>query len=222
MQNRIEYEALVQKALLNVIRDILADVAVNGLPGEHHFYISFSTRKAGVQISERLKERFPETMTIVLQHRFWDMQLFADSFTVTLSFGGVEEKLLIPFAALQVFYDPVAAFEVAFSGPAQDKDAPIAEKPQDRGEAVVAFPPQHQAGGKSAAEKQERNFLSALPPGQNFAAAGAKERQPAAAGWPETAPEESKGERPPHDPAENQPENPASAHIVSLDAFRKK
>lgn len=116
-QDQIRYEVLVQDALRNVIRKVLADVATAGLPGEHHFFITFLTHAAGVEISSRLKERYPEQMTIVLQHQFWDLHVEDDYFQVKLSFSDIPEKLTIPFSAVQVFYDPTAAFEAAFDMP---------------------------------------------------------------------------------------------------------
>jgi len=117
-QDQIRYEVLVQDALRNVIHKVLTDVAEAGLPGEHHFFITFFTNASGVQISPKLKERYPEQMTIVLQHQFWDLHVENDYFEVTLSFGDIPEKLVIPFTAVQVFYDPVVAFEAAFDIPA--------------------------------------------------------------------------------------------------------
>ena len=115
--DRIHYEVLVQDALRNVIRNVLADVAKSGLPGEHHFFITFLTNLPGVVISPRLKERYPEQMTIVLQNQFWDLKVDDKEFSVTLSFGDVPEYLNIPFAAVQGFYDPAAAFEASFDLP---------------------------------------------------------------------------------------------------------
>ncbi|KAA6204902.1 MAG: hypothetical protein DU429_08815 [Candidatus Tokpelaia sp.] len=220
MQDRIDYENLVQNALLNVIRDILADVAANGLPGEHHFYITFSTQKAGVQISERLKERFPETMTIVLQHRFWDMQLFADSFTVTLSFGGIAEKLLVPFAAMQIFYDPAAAFEVAFTKPARDEDeeALAAEQQRDEENAIVTFPPPKHKREKDYTEKTEKNLSPPVPVPQDYTNAITENALYEQAGGSEKA-ERNNGTAPANQAGK---QRESSASIVSLDAFRKK
>ncbi|RCL03241.1 MAG: hypothetical protein JSC189_000280 [Candidatus Tokpelaia sp. JSC189] len=114
IQDRIRYEVLVQDALRNVIRKMLADVVKTGLPGEHHFLITFLTNAAGVEISSRLKERYPEQMTIVLQHQFWDLQVKDDYFQVKLSFNNIPEKLIIPFSAMLIFYDPTVAFEAVF------------------------------------------------------------------------------------------------------------
>lgn len=213
MSNTINYEALIQKALRNVVRDILADVAKYGLPGEHHFYITFSTLYAGVQISSRLRERFPETMTIVLQHRYWDMQLFEDSFTVSLSFGGIAEKLVIPFAAMQIFYDPAAAFEVSFdmnSGAVNIGGAENAASAETAGsDAVVSFP--QQKTGEKRLQKSDKDTAAAP---KNFTAeTEAKNSAP-------TEMEQDTENASPADGAGVPPEN--YSRIVSLDAFRKK
>ncbi|UXN05512.1 MULTISPECIES: SspB family protein [unclassified Bartonella] len=115
--DRIHYEVLVQDALRNVIRSVLTEVAKSGLPGEHHFFITFLTNMPGVEISKRLKERYPEQMTIVLQNQFWDLKVDDKEFSVTLSFGDVPEYIKIPFIAVQGFYDPAAAFEASFDLP---------------------------------------------------------------------------------------------------------
>lgn len=117
VQDQIRYDILVQDALRNVIRKVLSEVAKAGLPGDHHFFITFLTHAEGVKISSRLKERYPEQMTIILQHQFWDLCVTDSQFEVSLSFGDVAEKLIIPFSAVQVFYDPAAAFEAAFDLP---------------------------------------------------------------------------------------------------------
>ena len=89
-----------------VIRTVLARIAKSGLPGDHHFYISFDTQSPGVLLSKRLKDKYPEEMTIVLQHRFWDLIVNEDRFEVKLTFDGIPERLVVPFAALKVFFDP--------------------------------------------------------------------------------------------------------------------
>src|SRR5205823_2280538 len=99
-EDQIRYDLLAQAALRSVVRSVLADVAKKGLPGDHHFFISFATRAEGVQISPRMLAQYPEEMTIVLQHQFWDLTVADDRFQVGLSFGGVPERLTVPFAAL--------------------------------------------------------------------------------------------------------------------------
>ncbi|WP_336288264.1 MULTISPECIES: SspB family protein [unclassified Bartonella] len=117
VQDQIRYDVLVQDALRGVIRKVLLEVATAGLPGNHHFFITFLTTAPGIKISNRLKSRYPEQMTIVLQHQFRDLSVSDTAFEVTLSFKEISEKLVIPFSSIQVFYDPVAAFEAAFDLP---------------------------------------------------------------------------------------------------------
>ena len=131
-EDQIQYSTLIDHAMRGVVRDILKRVLATGLPGEHHFYISFATNHPGVRISEQLKSRYPQEMTIVLQHQFWDFKVEDQFFTATLSFNGIPEKLLIPYAALTAFADPSVKFGLQF----QQSDmpvAPIAESsfPQD-------------------------------------------------------------------------------------------
>ncbi|WP_455473768.1 SspB family protein [Bartonella sp. B30(2025)] len=117
VKDQIRYDVLVQDALRGVIRKVLLEVAKAGLPGNHHFFITFLTNAPGVKISNRLKNRYPEQMTIVLQHQFRDLSVLETAFEVTLSFKEISEKLVIPFTAIQIFYDPIAAFEAAFDLP---------------------------------------------------------------------------------------------------------
>ncbi|WP_455481600.1 SspB family protein [Bartonella sp. B35(2025)] len=117
VQDQIRYDILVQDALRGVIRKVLLEVAKAGLPDNHHFFITFLTNAPGIKISPRLKNRYPEQMTIVLQHQFRDLSVSETAFEVTLSFREITEKLVIPFTSIQVFYDPVAAFEAAFDLP---------------------------------------------------------------------------------------------------------
>ena len=110
----IRYDLLVQDALKGVVRKVLIDAARTGLPGEHHFYISFQTDFPGVRLSNRLREKYPQEMTIVLQHQFWDLNVTEHTFEVGLSFSGVPERLLIPFDALTGFFDPSVQFGLKF------------------------------------------------------------------------------------------------------------
>jgi hypothetical protein len=112
--DHIRYDILTQDALRGVVRTVLMDAARNGLPGEHHFFISFDPRAEGVRLSERMREQYPEEMTIVLQHQFWDLAVLDDRFEVGLSFGGVPERVVVPFVAIQKFADPSVQFGVQF------------------------------------------------------------------------------------------------------------
>jgi hypothetical protein len=125
--DHIRYDLLAQEALRSVVRRVLVDAAKSGLPGEHHFYISFDTRAPGVRLSQRLRAQYPETMTVVLQHQFWDLTVTDQSFEVGLSFGGVTERLLVPFESIKGFFDPSVQFGLQFdtANPATE-EAPAA------------------------------------------------------------------------------------------------
>jgi hypothetical protein len=141
-ESLIPYDEIVQDALRAVVGRVLGEVEQSGgLPGEHHFYITFKTRAPGVSIPKHLMERFPDEMTIVIQHRFWDLKVEDDSFSVGLSFGGVPATLYVPFAAVTQFHDPAVEFALTFQATEGDEpheehevagnDAPKAEKTDD-------------------------------------------------------------------------------------------
>ncbi len=110
----IRYDILAQAALRGVVRTVLADAAKKGLPGEHHFKITFATATPGVRLSERMRGQYPDAMTIVLQHQFWDLAVDDDGFEVGLSFGGIPERLAVPFDAVTAFFDPAVQFGFQF------------------------------------------------------------------------------------------------------------
>jgi hypothetical protein len=112
--DHIRYDILTQDALRGVVRQVLVDAAKKGLPGEHHFFITFDTKAPGVRLSARMREQYPEEMTIVLQHQFWDLKVGEDSFEVGLSFGSVPESLQVPFEAIKSFFDPSIQFGLQF------------------------------------------------------------------------------------------------------------
>jgi hypothetical protein len=112
--DHIRYDLLAQAALRGVVRTVLTDVAKKGLPGEHHFKITFNTMAPGVKLSERMREQYPESMTVVLQHQFWDLTVTDEAFEVGLSFGGVPERIMVPFDALTAFFDPAVQFGLQF------------------------------------------------------------------------------------------------------------
>ena len=119
-ESLIPYDEIVQDALRAVVSRVLREVEQTGaLPGEHHFYITFKTRAAGVSIPKHLLERFPDEMTIVIQHRFWDLKVEEDNFSVGLSFGGVPAMLHVPFAAVTQFHDPAVEFALTFQAAAE-------------------------------------------------------------------------------------------------------
>ena len=110
----IRYDLQVQDALRGVVRKVLADAARDGLPGEHHFYITFRTQAPGVKMSTRLREQYPEEMTIILQYQFWDLKVEDSFFEVGLHFKNVPERLHVPFDAVAGFYDPSVQFGLKF------------------------------------------------------------------------------------------------------------
>lgn len=109
------YDELVQKALVSVVKEVLSGVAFDGLSGNHHFYIQFRTDHPKTKIPKFLKERHPEEVMIVLQHQFWDLKVLRAGFSVELSFNGIREPLFIPFSALTAFVDPSVKFALQFT-----------------------------------------------------------------------------------------------------------
>ena len=121
--NRIDYDALLKRSLLDLVREILADAATNGLRGDHHFFVAFSTTYPDVVIPAFLREKHPTDMTIVLQNQFWDLQVGEESFSVKLNFNGKGEQLTIPFDALLGFLDPSVQFALPFRDRDQASDS---------------------------------------------------------------------------------------------------
>jgi len=136
MADQIRYDLLTQKALRSVVRGVLTDAAKKGLPGDHHFYIGFDTHAAGVRLSDRLRTQYPEQMTIILQHQYWDLSVNDSGFEVGLSFGGIPEKLTVPFDAINSFFDPSVQFGLQFEeiGEGQDPHTAPANAQDKAGE----------------------------------------------------------------------------------------
>jgi len=122
--DHIRYDVLVHDALRGVLRRVLTDAAAHGLPGEHHFFITFLSKAEGVKLSPRLLAQYPEEMTIILQHQFWDLVVSEDRFEVGLSFGGVPERLVVPFNAIKSFFDPSVQFGLTFEPSEATAEAP--------------------------------------------------------------------------------------------------
>jgi len=112
--DHIRYDVLARDALRGVLRRVLTDAAEHGLPGEHHFFITFVSTAEGVKLSPRLLAQYPEEMTIILQHQFWDLVVTEDRFEVGLSFGGIPERLVVPFSSIKSFLDPSVKFQLQF------------------------------------------------------------------------------------------------------------
>lgn len=215
---KIDYEALHQDAMRAVVRNVLKETERSGLPGDHHFYISFSTRAPGVVLSRRLKEKYPDEMTIVLQHRFWGLAVTEDRFEVNLTFDAIPERLVVPFQAIRVFFDPSVRyglqFEMAEIGPdpamAEDKRVPARPLP----EAADAGAGMSETGGRSAAPRKSRTARRSKPAERTGQSAKPEPvaKEQVAAGEP--APEAEK--------VEAAQASGGPANVVSLDAFRKK
>jgi len=188
----IRYDILTQDAMRSVVQTVLADAASKGLPGEHHFFISFDTCADGVVLSPRLKAQYPKEVTIVLQHQFWDLTVTNDRFEVGLSFSGIPERLVVPFRAITGFADPSVQFVLQFAVAADDAEA----ADESSGEGETAARPQARHDHLPAAT--EPSPVPADP------SAGAKPV-----------------EKPAEKPAAN-PDEPATAEVVRLDRFRKK
>ena len=136
--DHIRYDLLVQEAFRGIFRKVLTDAAQHGLPGEHHFYITFKTGAPGVVMSDRLRAEYPEQMTIILQHQFWDLKVHDQNFEVGLSFRRVPEKLEIPFAAVSGIFDPSVNFGAEFT--ADDPDAIADEEKSEPAPVLAAVP----------------------------------------------------------------------------------
>ena len=142
-EDLMRYDLLAQQALRGVVREALNIAAATGLPGEHHFYIAFNTKYPGVEISERLAQRYPREMTIVLQHQYWNLKVHDDRFEAELSFDNIPEKLVIPFDAVKGFLDPAVQFGLQFeSVPVKSKlkevPAAVSDTPAPDSEAAPA------------------------------------------------------------------------------------
>jgi hypothetical protein len=148
--DHIRYDVLARDALRGVLRRVLTDAAEHGLPGEHHFYITFLSRADGVKLSPRLLAQYPDEMTIILQHQFWDLVVTEDRFEVGLSFGGIPERLVVPFAAIRSFLDPSVQFGLQF----EPSDA-VPEQPASKLPAVPASAPAPAPAAEPAAESTD-------------------------------------------------------------------
>lgn len=130
-EQKLEYGQLVENALRRVIHDALAIVAERGLPGRHHLYITFRSGAPGVQMPDGLRARYPNEMTIVLQHEFWGLEVDDAGFGVTLSFNALPQRIEVPFEAVTVFADPSVEFGLQFQGAAaqelESEEAPVAD-----------------------------------------------------------------------------------------------
>ncbi len=214
-EDLIRYDLLVQDALRGVVRNVLTDAARNGLSGEHHFYISFRTEAPGVRMSQRLREKYPQDMTIVLQHQFWDLGVTEHSFEVGLSFSGVPERLLIPFDALSGFFDPSVQFGLKFD--LQDEAESSEEAPAPTPSLVKSGP--RGAASEPSEIKPKAPGLAAVANGTKVVPALGVGNQ-GGKGNGAAAELDKDGAASPA--AADKGDKEAGAEVVSLDSFRKK
>jgi hypothetical protein len=141
VKDLLRYDKMVEAALRGVVREALARAAANGLPGAHHFYITFRTHFPGLRLPDDLARQYPDEMTIVLEHQFWELEVSEPSFSVTLSFHNKPERLVIPFEAITAFADPAVKFGLQFQPTAAESGAPAEaaapEKAEKPGEVVA-------------------------------------------------------------------------------------
>ncbi|MBL4726349.1 MAG: hypothetical protein JKY83_06690 [Rhizobiaceae bacterium] len=135
-EDLIRYDILTQEALRSVIKRVLEEVMNCGLPGEHHFFITFDTNHPGVRLSKRMKERYPEDMTIVIQHTYWDLEVNEGSFKIDLSFDDIRERLKIPYDSVKGFFDPWVKFGLQFEAVHGEEEAspehlPVKSSPRE-------------------------------------------------------------------------------------------
>jgi hypothetical protein len=207
--DHLRYDLLAQEALRGVVQRVLTDAAKNGLPGDHHFYISFDTRMPGVRISPRLREKYPEEMTIVLQHQFWDLIVAEQGFEVGLSFNGVPERLVVPFEAIKGFFDPSVQFGLQFE---------VVKKEGAEGatEPTTATPLPPAAQPSPATRRGVRTKPAKAPAAKSPSPSSGSPSSP-----PPAVPAPSDTVEKPGD-NDGGPDRPAGAEVVRLDRFRKK
>lgn len=153
--DHIRYDVLARDALRGVLRQVLTDAAEHGLPGDHHFYITFLSKAEGVKLSPRLLSQYPEEMTIILQHQFWDLLVTPDRFEVGLSFGGVPERLVVPFSSIKSFLDPSVQFGLQFETADGASVAPAVDQPEAQPLATTAPTPAADFGSTAEDEPQK-------------------------------------------------------------------
>jgi hypothetical protein len=150
--DHIRYDVLARDAMRGVLRRVMTDAAKQGLPGDHHFYITFLTQADGVKLSPRLMAQYPEEMTIILQHQFWDLVVTEERFEVGLSFGGVPERLVVPFSAIKSFLDPSVQFGLQFD----TGEATAAAKPKATPDAAAVPAPVEAPTSDAAADGEKQ------------------------------------------------------------------
>jgi uncharacterized protein len=224
--DHIRYDLLAQDALRGVVRNVLLDAAKKGLPGEHHFFIAFHTRADGVRLSTRMREQYPEEMTVVLQHQFWDLKVNEHGFEVGLSFNGVAERLYVPFQAIKSFADPAVQFALQF-GQIEGEPAAASPEPANAGKPDEK-PAEHssQAAREKGAAKQRQPKLE---PGASVPIIPSRPSSVPAVAGPSTAEKSAPAaaDSPPAGDKSDKPDKPkrggqSGGQVVRLDRYRKK
>lgn len=214
----LRYDLMVQDALKGVVRKILTEAGRDGLPGEHHFYVTFRTGAPGVRLSQRLRDKHPEEMTIVLQHQFWDLNVSEHAFEVGLSFSGVPERLLVPFDALTTFFDPSVQFGLKFETQEAPQEAPVTETTPSGGKALRGAGSEPNLASAAPIALPTKTTPAGLPALKGKAAdgkAGESKSKDGKSAEGDGAKGANAGDG--QDTGEE-----AGAQVVSLDAFRKK
>ena len=208
-EDLIRYDILTQEALRAMIAKLLADITRTGLPGEHHFFITFDTCAPNVQLSSRMKEKYPDEMTIVIQYRYWDLEVKGDRFQIGLSFDEIPELLVIPFAAIKGFYDPSVKFglqfEIAVGEEFPEPEALPTTNAARESIRVIEKPKKKRKTGKKQKAKPK------LFEDEQFASS--KGSPTRSSDTPASAKSKRKNEN---------SDEVAGADVVSLDSFRKK
>ncbi|WP_439496602.1 SspB family protein [Bosea sp. (in: a-proteobacteria)] len=211
VQDILRYDLMVQDALKGVVRKILTEASRDGLPGDHHFYVTFRTTAPGVRLSQRLRDKHPDEMTIVLQHQFWDLNVGEHAFEVGLSFSGVPERLLVPFDAITTFFDPSVQFGLKF----ETQDAPEEASNSDQAPGATKTP--RGAGSEPSVAPPAPLALPVKPAPASLPAAKGK-----AAGRDDGSAAKSTDKKADAEVEAADDDDAGGAQVVSLDSFRKK
>ncbi len=195
----LKYDVMVERALRGVLREALVYVVENGLPGEHHFYITFRTDHPDVDIPDHLHERYPSEMTIVLQHQYWSLEVSEENFGITLSFSDVPERLTVPFDSVVAFADPSVRFGLQFDGGAAAEDAADKDRPSAEIETLPVGAAKTEPSGEETAETPARK-------------ASAK---------PKKSSRKSAEKSATHKAADTDGEDDDPEKVITLDSFRK-
>lgn len=202
-EDLMRYDLLAQQALRGVVRAALERVRTDGLPGDHHFYIAFDTNFPGARLSDRLKRKYPEEMTVVLQHQFWGLDVQEHHFAVELSFDNIPEKLEVPFASIRGFFDPHVQFGLQFEMEEANQNGAVDEDAaENKNDAAAANPPRISVVGEETDHGEQVEDDPELEENAEL--------------------EEATGANDDEEAAEDAEDDAGEAKVVSLDAFRKQ